>query len=230
MKRYTILFTIFSTGCFFTTLAQEADGFKSIFDGKTLTNWDGNPEFWSVEDGAITGTTTKEKPTKGNTFAIWRGGEPGDFELKLKFRIGDAGNSGIQFRSREMGKWVIGGYQADFDAKNGWTGSLYEERGRGVLAKRGNKVEITAEGKKENRGGTTPEKDILATVKAGDWNDYHIIARGNHLVQKVNGVTTIDVIDNQEARRAMKGLIALQVHAGPPMKVQFKDIQLKDLN
>lgn len=210
--------------------ADDEEGFVKIFDGKTLKNWDGNPEFWSVEDGAITGTTTKEKPTKGNTFCIWRGGELGDFELRMKFRIGDKGNSGVQFRSKEVAnkKWVISGYQADFDAAGGWTGTLYEEKGRGILAKRGNEVVIEADGKKKSVGKTAEEKEIVAAIKKGDeWNDYTIIAEGNKIVQKLNGVVTVKVVDHQEEKRAMTGLLALQLHAGPPMKVQFKDIRVK---
>ncbi|MCR9118169.1 MAG: DUF1080 domain-containing protein, partial [bacterium] len=138
-------------------------------------------------------------------------------------------NSGIQFRSKEVGDFVISGYQADFDGANKWSGTLYEEKGRGILAKRGNKVVIHEDGKKETVGVTTAEKEIVAAVKSEDWNDYEITVKGNHIVQKINGVTTIDVTDNQEAKRAMSGLLALQLHAGPPMKVQFKDIHYKVL-
>ncbi len=207
--------------------AQDEAGFESLFDGKTLTNWDGNPEFWSVRDEAITGQTTPEKPTKGNTFIIYRKATVSDFELRLKFKI-VGGNSGVQYRSEEVSPWVIKGYQADFDGAGGWTGTLYEEKGRGILAKRGNKVQITADGKK---AGTeiAKEADILAAVKQDDWNDYTIIADGNHLIHKVNGVTTIDVTDDEAAKRRMSGLLALQLHAGPPMTVQFKNIRLKKL-
>lgn len=214
-----------------TLAADDEAGFEKIFDGKTLENWDGNPEFWSVQDEAITGKTTAEMPTKGNTFITWTGGEVGDFELRLQFRI-DGGNSGIQYRSKEIpnSKWVIGGYQADFDGANGWTGTLYEERGRGILAKRGQKVEIPNGDKPKVVGETTPEAEIVKAVKKGDWNDYTIIAKGNHLIHKVNGLTTVDVIDNDESKRAMKGLLALQLHAGPPMTVQFRNIRLKKLD
>ncbi len=205
---------------------ETEDGFRSLFTGKDLTGWDGNLKFWSVKDGAITGQTTTQNPTKGNTFLVWQGGDVSDFELRLKFRI-VGGNSGIQFRSREVDKWVIGGYQADFDAAGNWAGTLYEEKGRGVLARRGNKVVISAEGKKETLGKTASEEDILASIKKEGWNDYTIIARGNHIVQKINGLVTVDITDNQESKRSMSGLLALQLHAGPPMMVQFKDIRLK---
>ena len=213
----------------FITSSARADeaGFRTIFDGKTLKGWDGNPAFWSVQDGAITGTTTKENPTKGNTFIIWRDGKPGDFELRLQFRI-VGGNSGVQYRSREVSKWVIGGYQADFDGPGAWTGTLYEEKGRGVLARRGSKVTVSAKGEKAVTGTTSTEEEILAAVKKEDWNDYTIIAEGNHLVQILNGKTTIDLLDNQKEKRALSGLLALQLHAGPPMRVQFRNIRLRE--
>ena len=211
------------------TAEEKEQGFKAIFDGKTLKGWEGNPKLWSVKDGTISGQTTKDNPTRGNTFLIWRESDVADFELRLSFRI-VGGNSGIQYRSKEVSKWVIGGYQADFDAPGGWTGSLYEEKGRGMLAKRGNKVVISSDGKKLNAGTTTPEKDIVATIKKEGWNSYTIIAKGNHLIQKVNGNVTIDLVDNQESKRAMKGLLALQLHAGPPMLVQFKNIRIKMLD
>ncbi len=219
--------------CFISLLSvfpasADESGFKPIFNGKTLAGWDGNPDFWSVQDGAITGMTTKENPTKGNTFIVWRGDELTDFELRLQFRI-VGGNSGIQYRSREVSKWVIAGYQADFDGAGAWTGTLYEERGRGVLAKRGNKIIISEDGKKNNSGKTTSEAEILAAVKKEDWNNYTIIAKGNHLIQILNDKITIDVVDNQEERASLSGLLALQLHAGPPMTVQFKNIRVKQL-
>ena len=223
---------IFSSLIFCLTLLSlsqiqaEEVGFKSIFDGKTLKGWDGNPAFWTVKEGAITGQTTPDNPTKGNTFIVWREGELADFELRLQFRI-KGGNSGIQYRSKEVSKWVIAGYQADFDGAGAWTGTLYEERGRGVLAKRGNKVEITDTGEKKNIGKTATEEEILAAVKKEEWNDYTIIAKGNHLVQIINGKVTVDLVDKQLAKAAKKGVLALQLHAGPPMVVQFKNIRLK---
>jgi hypothetical protein len=206
----------------------EEDGFKSLFDGKTLDGWEGKPQFWSVRDGAITGQTTPENPTKGNTFIVWRGGKPGDFELRLKYRI-VGGNSGIQYRSVEMDDFVVGGYQADFEAGERFNGILYEERGRGILALRNQKVIIEEDGTKKVVGTTCDEQALVASIKREDWNDYVIIAKGNHLIQKINGFTTVDVTDNQQDKRRMEGVIAFQLHAGPPMLVQFKDIRLKSL-
>lgn len=206
--------------------ADDKDGFKSIFDGKTLEGWDGKAEFWSVKDGALTGQTTAEKPTSGNTFCIYKGSKPGDFELRLKFKI-VGGNSGIQYRSEDKGNNVVHGYQADIDSTLGFMGILYEEGGRGVLANRGQKVEINSAGEKKDLGKTAEEKVILDSIKKDDWNEYVVIAQGNHLVQKINGHVTVDVTDSQQGKAKSEGILALQLHAGPPMLVQFKDIQLK---
>ena len=208
--------------------ADQTGGFRCLFDGKTLDGWEGKPQFWSVRDGAITGQTTRENPTRGNTFLIWRKGTLGDFELHLKFRI-VGGNSGIQYRSVELGDFVVGGYQADFEAGDRYIGILYEERGRGILALRGQKVIIHEDGKKEVVGTTCDEKKMLASIQKEGWNEYVIIARGNHLVQKINGFTTVDVTDNQRSKSRSRGILALQLHAGPPMLVQFKEIRLKEL-
>jgi hypothetical protein len=210
-------------------VSASAEDAVSLFDGKSLDGWDGNPKFWSVKDDAITGTTTADNPTNGNTFLIWKKGELKDFELSLKFRI-EGGNSGIQFRSKDKGDWRVNGYQADFDAPNGWTGSFYEEGGRGILAKRGQKIEVTENGEKKDVGTTTPEKEIVESIKKdGGWNDYVVICKGNQITFKVNGLTTVELTDNQASNAAASGILALQLHAGPPMVVQFKDIMLKEL-
>jgi hypothetical protein len=210
-------------------LAEEA-GFKSLFDGQTLKGWEGKTEFWSARDGAITGQTTAENPTEGNTFLIWRDGELKDFELRLKFRI-VGGNSGIQYRSRELDDqpFVVSGYQADIDSGTAFIGILYEERGRGILGPRAKKVVIQADGKTQEVGEACDEQALLASIKKEDWNDYTIIATGNHLVQMINGYTTVDVTDDQKDKARTSGILALQLHAGPPMLVQFKDIRVKML-
>ena len=216
---------------------KDANGFTSLFDGKTLTNWDGDPDLWKVEDGCITGTTTPEHPPKGkaNTFLIYTADEPADFELHAMFKLYNH-NSGIQYRSTHLpaagdNKWVVGGYQADMDGSNQYTGICYEERGRGIINPRGKKVTLAEGNPKPNiEGDTAPEKDILAAIKKADWNEYVIIAKGNHVIQKINGVTTADFTDNDPQKAAKKGVIALQMHQGPPMKVQFKDIKIKKLD
>ena len=211
-------------------------GFQSIFNGKDLNGWDGNPKLWSVKDGAITGQTTADNPAKGNTFLIWTNGTVGDFELRCSFKLvpGDAqgfANSGIQYRSKvvDPANWVVGGYQADMEAGKTYTGILYEERFRGIMAERGQKVVWDKDDKKQVVGSVGDAAAIEASLKKGDWNEYVIIAKGNHLQQFVNGKQTIDVTDECEAKRAMSGVLALQLHAGSPMMAQFKNIRIKSL-
>jgi putative membrane-bound dehydrogenase-like protein len=208
-------------------LADE-DGFESIFDGKTLKNWDGNPKFWSVEDGAITGQTTKENPTKGNTFIIYQGDDLGDFELKLEYRI-VGGNSGIQYRSfvADKDNWVVGGYQADFEAGDNWSGANYGEKFRGVLAKRGQKTVIGANHKPKVVGEIGDSNELQKHIKKEDWNEHHVTAKDFNFVHKINGVLMSEMTDEDKEQRRATGILALQLHAGPPMKVQFRNIRLK---
>ncbi len=211
------------------TAEEKAEGFRLLFDGKTLTHWDGRPDFWSVEDGAIVGTTTNERPTKGNTFCFYRRELLGDFELRIQWKI-EGGNSGIQFRSRDFGNWVCGGYQADIDSGGRYTGILYEERGRAILAEVNEKVQRTADGKKKVVGHFSGVEAIKAAVKQGDWNETRVVAKGNHILQQINGVTTMELIDDEVAKRADGGVLALQLHAGPPMKIRFRSIRAKNLD
>lgn len=222
------------------SLQAADDGFKSIFNGKDLSGWEGVPELWSVQDGCITGKATAEVPVKENTFLIWKGGNVADFELTCKYRIvpGDDkgfGNSGIQYRSKIVKPeyFVVSGYQADFEAGKTYSGILYEEKARGILAKRGQKV-VIHEGDAPNKpklevvGSVGNSDEIQASIKQGDWNEYKIIAKGNHLQHFINGHQTIDVVD-ETAVGAKSGILALQMHKGPPMMVQFKDMKLKKL-
>ena len=207
-------------------------GFVAIFDGKTLNNWDGEPGFWRVEDGAIVGQTAPEKQLKLNTFIIWRGGTTQDFELKAEYRVTETANSGVQYRSvvlSDVGQWVMKGYQADIDGKNSYTGMLYEERGRGFVAPRGQFVRM-AEGGTPKLIGSPGESDALrAFIKTGDWNQIHIIARGIVITQVINGHVMSMVIDEDPKGRSMEGLLGLQLHVGPPMKVEFRNILFRKL-
>lgn len=205
-------------------------GFTAIFDGKTLGGWDGDPTFWRVENGEIVGETTAEKPLKVNTFLIWRGGKPADFELKVDYRI-NATNSGIQYRSVELpevGKWVLKGYQADIDFQNTYTGQLYEERGRAFLALRGQVTRLEA-GRKQIIGNLRSGDELKQAIKATDWNSLHVIARGNVLTHILNGELMSQAVDDDQANRALSGLLGFQLHAGPPMKVEFRNVWLKSL-
>jgi hypothetical protein len=237
------LFGMSMVGGLQVALAGDSDSSQewvSIFNGKDLTGWDGDPRLWSVKDRAIRGQTTITKPARGNTFLVWRDGKLKDFELKIKFRIQN-GNSGIQYRSKEFDRWRIGGYQAEVENNPGKVGFLYHEAGRGWLVNVGDIMEIDKDGNK-NVIGNVSDKDEL--IKAGyykekDWNEYHITAQGNHLVHYLNGYPTMELIDDDRVTNpddpkdrkgaAREGLLALQIHAGPPMLVEFKDIRIRHL-
>jgi hypothetical protein len=218
---------------------EDHTGFESIFDG-TMKGWDGDPAYWKAEGTALVGTTTAENALKENTFVIWRGGEPADFELKLEYRM-SATNSGIQFRSTHVppggegrgavtGKWVLKGYQADIDFDNRFTGMVYEERGRGFLMQRGQAVEIGPDGASRMIGSLEMNADELKSlIKPGDWNTVHLIARGNTIMNIVNGHVTAFIVDDDAKGRALKGLLGFQIHVGPPMKIEFRNIYLKKL-
>jgi hypothetical protein len=208
-------------------------GFTSIFDGTSLKDWDGDPSLWRVEGGAIVGQSTPENPVKQNTFVIWRGGEPKDFELKVEFKM-SATNSGIQVRSVQLpagpdiGKWVMRGYQADIDFNNQFTGQIYEERGRGFLAMRGQAVYVPDGGQPVVIGNLQQTPDELkALIKVNDWNQVHIIARGTTIMQILNGAVTSIVVDDDTKNRQLSGLIGFQMHVGDPMRVEFRNIWLK---
>jgi hypothetical protein len=221
--------------------ADDQTGFTPIFDGTSLKGWDGDPAFWRVESGTLVGESTAANPVKENTFVIWRGGEPKDFELKLQFKM-NATNSGVQIRSAHVppgtqmgdrqveGKWVLKGYQADIDFDNRWTGQIYEERGRGFLATRGLAVHVPEGGRPRTIGNLQQTPDELkALIKTNDWNQLHLIARGNTIIQILNGAVTSVVIDDDVKNRAASGLIGFQIHTGAPMKVEFRNIWLKTL-
>lgn len=232
------------------THVQAADepGFQSLFNGKDLTGWDGLPGVWSVEDEAITGRTRAEAPLENNTFLIWKGGTVSDFTLKLKFRFkalpgADAGkaNSGVQYRSQviDAAKRIVGGYQADMDGAGKYVGMLYEEKGRGILALPTQKVRLTAapgtaaepKARIEVQGATASEADrtaLTAALAREEWMDLTLVVEGRLLKHWVNGVQTAEIQDDDDAHRATSGVLALQVHAGEPMRIQFKDIRLKD--
>jgi hypothetical protein len=226
----------------YTTLALFACSFsfageKQLFNGKDLEGWEGNPDLWSVKDGAITGLTTAEKKAKANTFLVWKGGEVADFELTLQYKFtapANYGNSGVQYRSKlvDAENFVVSGYQADFEFGEKYSGILYEEKGRAILAQRGQQVKITA-GENPNKpkievlGEVGKSAEIQAAIKKEDWNEFKIIAKGGHIQHFINGHKTVDVTD-ETAEGAKKGIVALQLHSGPPMQVQFKNIVLKE--
>jgi len=232
--------------CLSGSAAEIEKGFTPMFNGKDLTGWEGLPGAWRVIDGAITAESTPEKPCKQAHYLMWRGGKPGDFELRLDFRLeGAGGNSGIQFRSRELPNWDTSGYQADIEYGDQWSGCLFEHT-RGGVAMRGEKVAIDKEGKKTVAPVAAPEKvqkliadktgqgqslslsaALLQQVKMGEWNTYTIIARGPEITLKINDLVMCQVVDQQAGVAAKDGVIALQMHPGPPMKISFKNLRIK---
>jgi hypothetical protein len=222
--------------CAFVALAmgtadvRAADEFEPIFNGRDLTNWDGNPRFWSVRDGVIRGETRLQALPTGNTFLIWRGGTVRDFELRLQFRIQN-GNSGVQYRSRDLGKWVVSGYQAEIENQPGKVGFLYDELGRKDLAHVGEIVEWSADGRRRVTGQLGSKQDFIdrGYYRKKAWNEYRIVARAGRIEHWLNGHQTIELTDHDLRVGAREGILALQIHCGPPMLVEFKDIRLKSL-
>jgi 3-keto-disaccharide hydrolase len=210
---------------------DDHSGWVSIFDGVSLTNWEGNLEIWKLEDGAITGLSTPEKPA-GTTYLIWKGGETSNFELKAEMKLEGAGlNSGIQYRSARTGQTgaaSVKGYQADFDFAGRYTGQLYEQgTPRGIIAWRGQVVRAE-QGKRPRLLSVLGDPDELKSlVKTGDWNQVHIIARGNTLIHIINGRTMSIFIDDDPTMSAAQGIIALQIEGTG--KVSFRNLWLKKL-
>ncbi len=212
------------------TLATEGpgDGFVPIFDG-TLKDWDGDPVYWHVENETLIGEVRPDTLLKRNSLIIWRGGEVTDFELKLEYRVSAEGNSGINYRSSEVPdvKWAMRGYQADIDGKDQWSGQNYEERGRTFLAYRGQSVVMKPGAGPEVVKVLGDRAELQKMVRKEEWNELHIVAQGNLLRHFTNGVLMSEVRDEDPEKRSLKGLLGVQVHTGPPMKVEFRNIQLK---
>ena len=210
-------------------------GFRPLLNGKNLDGWEGDPTYWRFEDGNLVGEITPATLLKSNTFIIWRGGAPRDFELKVDYRMTSGGNSGINYRSvvvpdtvTPANKFAMRGYQADIDGKNVYTGQNYEEKGRLFLATRGQVTHVTG-GRKPTVLAALGDPKELASYITADWNSYHLIIRNNTLIHILNGHTMCVVIDDDNAGRMMEGLIGVQVHVGPPMKVQYRNFRLKEL-
>ncbi len=211
----------------------EETGFTPIFDGKSLNGWDCDPDFWKVENGEMVGQTTPEHQPPQNIFCIWKGGRPADFELRLDYKlIGEDGNSGVQYRSEEMpevAKWVLKGYQADIDGKQTFTGQVYEERIRGFVALRGQIVYVPDGGKPGWIGTLGNAEDLKNTIKSGDWNSMDIIARGNILIQMINGRVMSILIDDDKAHRKLDGEIGIQLHKlKSGMTIETRNIRIKN--
>jgi hypothetical protein len=195
-----------------------------MFNGKDLTGWEGKPGWWSAVDGTLTSESTAAKPCPAAHYLMWRGGKPADFDLRFEYRL-VGGNSGVQFRSKELPDWDTSGYQADIEDGDQWTGCLFEHT-RGGVAMRGESVRIAADGTKT----VTPlgdSKALLAKVRRHEWNEYRVLAVGPDIMLEINGVTMTRVTDLQEGKAAKDGVIALQMHPGPPMKIEFRNLRIK---
>lgn len=212
--------------------STDETGFEQIFDGKTLTGWEGDPKYWRVENGALVGEITPETIVKQNTFIIWRGGVTRDFELKVEYRISARGNSGINYRSTEVPgqRFAMRGYQVDIDGQQRYTGQNYEERGRTFLARRGEAVQIADAKKPAVIASLGKPEELAAYIKNDDWNEYHLIVRSNTLIHILNGHVMSMVIDDDIENRRFDGLLGVQVHVGPPMKVEYRNFRLKHLS
>ena len=224
-----LIFSLFIVSCDSTTAQHSQDEFKSMFDGKTLDGWKGDKMVWRVENGAIVGETTSEHPITSNTFLIYEKDQPSNFELVAEFKISNEGNSGIQYRSSTVDSipFTLKGYQADIDGGNVYTGQNYEERGRGFLAKRGENAVLEKDQQPKIISSANGDS-LKSFIKNGDWNEIKIVADGNRLRHFINGNLMSDVTDNDGSLRMMKGLIGFQVHAGPPMKVEYRNIKIKN--
>jgi hypothetical protein len=207
-------------------------GFTSIFDGKSLAGWDCDPDFWSVKDDVMLGATTAEHQPKQNIFCIWKGGTPADFDLKMQYKLtGVTGNSGVQYRSIELpdvAKWVMKGYQFDIDGKQVYTGQIYEERGRAFLTLRGQIAYVNDGQKVGSIGSTGTDAELKSLIREDNWNDLEIIARGNTIIQMLNGRVTAVLIDDDHANRKMNGEIGIQLHkTAAAMTIETRRIRIK---
>jgi hypothetical protein len=226
--------------CSFSAIAQQRgwpvatndeSGFMQIFDGKTLAGWEGDTNYWRVENGCLVGEVATNNLLKQNSFIVWRGGETRDFELKVEYRISAKGNSGINYRSVMVtnGPWTMRGYQADIDGANTYTGQNYEEKGRTFLAMRGQVTREVNDKLPEIIGVLGTPEGLLAGIKNDDWNEYHLTVSGNVLTHILNGRVVSVVIDEDTANRKFDGMLGVQVHVGPPMKVEYRNFRFKPL-
>ena len=224
--------------------ADPQKGFVRIFDGKTLQGWEGDLTYWKAENGSLVGEITPATLLKRNQFMVWKGGPVKDFELTLEYRITAGGNSGINYRSEELKDmpYALKGYQADIDGANRYTGQNYEERARTTLGYRGQIATVKEQNApgplqdhiKSNAWtetvvtGSLGSSDSLKTlIRSEDWNKVHLVVKGNRMQHYINDVLMSDVTDNDKINGKSSGLLGVQVHVGPPMKVEFRNIQLR---
>jgi hypothetical protein len=221
-----------------------ASDFTPLFDGKTLDGWRGDAPYWSVRDGAILGEITEETLIKANRFLIYEGEIPADFEFVAEYRVSPRGNSGINYRSEVVDGLdfhALRGYQCDLDGQNRYTGSNYEERRRTTLASIGQSVIIPntddaadlkfVEGNRWTAGKVESElpkaKELAPKILPDQWHEVRIVARGNVLEHFIDGEFMSKVVDDDEANRRSTGRLGVQVHVGPPMTIEYRNLRLR---
>jgi hypothetical protein len=218
-----------------TQAPPEPSGMMSLFNGKGLEGWNGDPRLWKVQDGVIHGETTDENRAEGNTFLIWDGGPVKDFELRLSFRCSATNNSGIQYRSRHVqegvrNKWVVRGYQHELRNENDFpnvAGFIYDEGGkRGRMCMVGEQV-IWGDDGKQIVKNFMDQEEFKKIFRLDDWNDVIIQAQGKRIRHYMNGRLIVDFTDEEPRLSLAEGILALQLHAGKPMWAEFKNIRLK---
>ncbi len=200
-------------------------GFVPMFNGKDLTGWQGAPGWWQARNGILFAESTPKKPCKRSHYLYWTGGKPADFDMRFSFRVSGHANSGVQFRSEPRPNWNTWGYQADFDSAGVYTGCLYQHV-RGLVARRGQKVFIDESGNKTVTEISDAD-ELLGAIDPKGWNEYRILARGPKIVLWINGVRMCEVEDHEPKFALPRGITALQMHQGPPMKVEFKDLRIR---
>jgi Domain of Unknown Function (DUF1080) len=226
--KFALLLSCFALPALAQTAQPKPEpGFKFIFNGKDLSKWEGDSKHWFVEDGALVGVA--DGTLKMNSFLIWRGGKVKNFEMRVQVKITREGNSGLQYRSAQLpepGKFIMTGYQCDIvQNRNDYNGMLYEERGRRIISHTGEKVVVDENAQPWVVGKVPGVKEFAAD----QWHDYRVLVVGNHHQHWIDGVMTTDVVDHDAVGRRLEGLIGVQVHVGPPMKVQFRNWQIKNL-
>ncbi len=213
--------------------AQDAEA-RDIFDGKTLNGWKGMDGIWKVEDGCLTGETTQPNQLKFNTFLVWQDGEVDDFELTFDYKL-NGGNSGMQIRSymkpdSTPEEFRLSGYQADLEAGESYSGIIYSEGERGILAERGQKTKVGADHKPVVTGSVGDKKELQSFIKQNEWNAYKITAKGNVITTTINGHQMTELVDEDAEKARPAGKLGLQLHVVPtPMKIQLKNVKLKRL-
>jgi len=228
---------------------DDHDGYTQIFDGTTLKNWDGDPAVWHVEEGAIVGVSTKDKPV-GNSYIAFRGFEARDFDLKLEIKVENGGGSGIQYRSKtgvpwrhplrpgmDAPKldWMMTGPQADFwypafEQASEWSGQFYSENTPlGIVAWRGQVVESAPGGRPKLLGNIADRTALGGYVRVNEWNQYLIMARGGAFIHVLNGqLMAVYVDDDPASSNNQPGLVGIEIE-GAPSKVSVRNVWIKKL-